>query len=67
MKIIYEARVTSNLLLMDGNKPKGDPRYRSCIEWSESEYSTKSVYVGGQLPLGQKMWVVITDTDPDTP
>lgn len=63
MKIIYEARV-STVLQHEDNKD-GSPKYSSGVEWKEGSYNTRTIYVGQRLELGQKMWVVVTDFDPD--
>lgn len=64
MKLIYEAKITSVLLLESSPKHPDEPRYRSCVEWRESEYSTKTIYISGKYELGQTMWVMVSDTDP---
>jgi len=59
MKVIFEGECV-------GIVKHSNDTFASCIEWNRgNNYSKESIYVNQRLELGQKIWVTVTDTDPD--
>jgi hypothetical protein len=62
MRHIYEGVVNIN---MKSDVSVSGYDVKSSVTFKTAKYSDETIYVGGQLPLGSKVWVIVTDVNPE--